>query len=136
LARSRPLHADEFYGTAPGPKTKEELEAARRPTPLRGPEYPTHVYFGETHNHTSYSGDAYMAGNTLSPEQAYRFARGEEVVSSTGVPVKLSRPLDFLVVADHAEGLGLMSQLQEGNPGLTSDPWPRSGQDPQERHGG
>ena len=63
-----------------------------------------------------------MAGNTLTPEQAYRFARGEEVVSSTGIPVKLSRPLDFLVVADHAEGLGLMFQVQEGNPALVSDP--------------
>ena len=118
-----PFDADEFYGTAPKPKTKEELEAARKAySPYAGRKYPTHVYFGETHNHTSNSGDAYMAGNTLTPEQAYRFARGEEVVSSTGIPVKLSRPLDFLVVADHAEGLGLMFQLQEGNPGLTSDP--------------
>jgi len=43
------------------------------------------VYFGDTHNHTANSGDAYMAGNTLTPEQAYRFARGEEVVSTTGI---------------------------------------------------
>jgi len=43
-------------------------------------------------------------------------------VSSTGIPVKLSRPLDFLVIADHAEGLGLMFQLQEGNPGLHYGP--------------
>jgi len=58
-------------------------------------------------------------------------------VSSTGIPVKLSRPLDFLVVADHAEGLGLMFQLQEGNPGLTADPlaaqWAKTLQG---RHGG
>jgi hypothetical protein len=81
-----------------------------------------HVYFGDTHHHTANSGDAYMAGTTLTPEQAYRFARGEEVVSSTGVSVRLSRPLDFLVVADHAEGLGIMYQVQEGNPGLVSDP--------------
>jgi hypothetical protein len=63
-----------------------------------------------------------MAGNTLSPEQAYRFARGEEVVSSTGIPIKLSRPLDFLVVSDHAEGLGIMFQLLQGNPAFTGDP--------------
>ena len=114
---------DETGGFVPTPKTKEELEAARKAySPFAGRTYPTHVYFGETHNHTSNSGDAYMAGNTLSPEQAYRFARGEEVVSSTGIPVKLSRPLDFLVIADHAEGLGLMFQLQEGNPGLVTDP--------------
>jgi len=44
------------------------------------------------------------------------------VISSTGIAVKLSRPLDFLVVADHAEGLGIMYQVQEGNPALVSDP--------------
>ena len=63
-----------------------------------------------------------MAGDRLTPEQAYRFARGEEVISSTGVPAKLSRPLDFLVVSDHAEGLGVMFQVYEGNPAFMSDP--------------
>ena len=63
-----------------------------------------------------------MAGNRLTPEQAYRFALGEEVVSSTGVPVRLSRPMDFLVISDHAEGLGLMYQVYEGNPAFMSDP--------------
>jgi hypothetical protein len=63
-----------------------------------------------------------MAGDRLTPEQAYRFARGEEVVSSTGVPAKLSRPMDFLVVSDHAEGLGLMFQVYEGNPAFMQDP--------------
>ncbi len=62
------------------------------------------------------------AATRLTPEQAYRFARGEEVISSTGVPAKLSRPLDFLVVSDHAEGLGLMTQVAAGNPAFTSDP--------------
>jgi hypothetical protein len=110
-------------GIAPPARTKDELEAARKAySPYAGKTYPTRVYFGDTHNHTANSGDAYMAGNTLTPEQAYRFARGEEVVSSTGIPVKLSRPLDFLVVADHAEGLGLMFQVQEGNPAIVSDP--------------
>ena len=63
-----------------------------------------------------------MAGNRLGPEDAYRFARGEEVVSSTGVPAKLSRPLDFLVISDHAEGLGLMYEVYNGNPAFVSDP--------------
>ena len=105
-------------------KPRSAAEAARGKgySPYAGRKYPTRVYFGDTHNHTMNSGDAFMAGNRLSPEQAYRFARGEEVVSSTGVPVKLSRPLDFLVVADHAEGLGVVTQLYEGNPALTSDP--------------
>jgi hypothetical protein len=97
-------------------------EARKAYSPYAGRKYPTRPFFGDTHNHTMNSGDAFMGGDRLSPEQAYRFARGEEVVSSTGVPVKLSRPLDFLVVADHAEGLGVVTQLYEGNPAFTSDP--------------
>ena len=80
------------------------------------------MYFGDTHHHTANSGDAFMAGNRLTPEQAYRFARGEEVVSSTGVPAKLSRPLDFLVVSDHAEGLGVMYQVLRRQPGVHVGP--------------
>jgi hypothetical protein len=91
-------------------------------SPYAGRTYPTRVFFGDTHNHTSNSGDAFMAGNRLSPEEAYRFARGEEVVSSTGIAVKLSRPLDFLVVSDHAEGLGVMYEVLKGNPALAADP--------------
>ena len=91
-------------------------------SPYAGRKYPTRVYFGDTHHHTSNSGDAFMAGDRLNPEQAYRFARGEEVVSSTGVAAKLARPLDFLVISDHAEGLGVMNQVAEGNPALVSDP--------------
>lgn len=83
---------------------------------------PEHVFFGDTHNHTTNSGDGFMGGDRLTPEQAYRFARGEEVISSTGIPLRLSRPMDFLVVADHAEGLGLMMQVLEGNPAFMSDP--------------
>jgi hypothetical protein len=114
---------DEGAGSMPTPLTSAEAEAAITSySPYAGRKYPTRVYFGDTHNHTANSGDAFMAGDRLSPEQAYRFARGEEVVSSTGIPVKLSRPLDFLVVADHAEGLGVITQLYEGNPALTADP--------------
>jgi hypothetical protein len=104
------------------PRSAAEVARGKGYSPYAGRKYPTRVYFGDTHNHTMNSGDAFMAGNRLSPEQAYRFARGEEVISSSGVPVKLSRPLDFLVVADHAEGLGVITQLFEGNPALTSDP--------------
>ena len=79
------------------------------------------MFFGDTHHHTANSGDAFMAGDRLTPEQSYRFARGEEVISSTGVPAKLSRPLDFLVVSDHAEGLGVMLEVYNGNPAFASD---------------
>jgi hypothetical protein len=80
--------------------------------------YPDRVYFGDTHLHTSYSTDAGMLGNRLGPEEAYRFARGEEVTSSTGVRARLQRPLDFLVVSDHAENLGLAPMIEESNPEL------------------
>jgi hypothetical protein len=81
------------------------------------------VYWGDTHLHTAYSTDAGMIGNTLTPDEAYRFARGEEVTSSTGIPARLVRPLDFLVVSDHAENLGLAPMIAESNPRLLSNPW-------------
>ena len=69
--------------------------------------FPQRVYFGDTHLHTSWSTDAGMAGATLGPDVAYKISRGEEVKSHLGWRVKLIRPLDFVVVADHAENLGL-----------------------------
>lgn len=91
-------------------------------SPYAGRAYPTQVYFGDTHHHTANSGDAFFNGNRLTPEQAYRFARGEEVVSSTGQAVKLSRPMDFLVISDHAEGLGIGYEIFRGNDTLMADP--------------
>ena len=83
------------------------------------------VYWGDTHLHTSYSTDAGMMGNTLGPEEAYRFARGEEVLSAAGMRTRLIRPLDFLVVADHAENLGLAPMIAEDNPDLLKNEWGR-----------
>jgi hypothetical protein len=80
-------------------------------SPYPEQNFPNQVFFGDTHLHTSYSADAGMVGNTLGPDAAFRFAKGETVTSSTGVPARLSRPLDFLVVADHAENLGLAPLL-------------------------
>jgi hypothetical protein len=80
--------------------------------------YPQQVFWGDTHLHTSLSTDAGMLGNRLGPEDAYRFARGEIVVSSTGVRARLQRPLDFLVTADHAENLGLAPMIEERDPDL------------------
>jgi hypothetical protein len=76
--------------------------------------YPSDVYWGDTHLHTRLSLDAGMFGNTLSVEDAYRFAQGEEVESSTGQPVRLARPLDWLVVTDHTDMMGFATDLQAG----------------------
>jgi hypothetical protein len=70
--------------------------------------FATHVYWGDTHLHTRMSFDAYISrGNRLGPDEAYRFAKGQAVTASNGMIVRLGRPLDFLVVADHAENLGV-----------------------------
>ncbi len=84
---------------------------------------PNSVYFGDTHLHTSFSTDAGLMGARLSPDDAYRFAKGKEVVSSTGVRARLSRPLDFLVVADHSENLGLSVMIEESDPELLKNKW-------------
>jgi hypothetical protein len=84
---------------------------------------PNRVFWGDTHLHTSYSTDAGMIGNRLGPDEALRFAQGEKVISSSGTPARLIRPLDFLVVADHAENLGLAPMIEESNPDLLKDPW-------------
>ena len=90
-------------------------------SPYAGRKYPTRVLWGDTHLHSANSGDAFTTGNRFTPEQTYRIARGEEVISATGLPARLSRPLDFVVLSDHAEGLGLITQVYEGNPKLMGD---------------
>ncbi|MGZ8460463.1 MAG: DUF3604 domain-containing protein, partial [Candidatus Deferrimicrobiaceae bacterium] len=75
-------------------------------SPYAGRNFPTRPLFGDTHLHTGFSFDAGAFGARLTPRDAYKFARGEEIPSNTGQPVKLSRPLDFLVVADHSDGMG------------------------------
>ena len=83
---------------------------------------PNRIFWGDTHHHTSYSPDAGLVGNILGPEAAYQFARGEEVTSSSGLRAKLLRPLDFLVVSDHAEYIGLADMLRTSDPVLLDDP--------------
>jgi hypothetical protein len=75
--------------------------------------------WGDSHLHTGLSVDAGLFGAKLGPEEAYRFARGEEVVSSTGQPVKLARPLDWLVIADHSDAMGLVNDLATASPAVT-----------------
>ena len=80
--------------------------------------YPTRVYWGDQHLHTSHSPDAGLVGDRLGPEDAFRFARGEQVRSSTGQLVRLERPYDWLVVSDHAEYMGLPQAFQKRDPDI------------------
>ncbi len=102
-----------------GPKpTSDDHLGVKEYSPYLNAGYPRRVLWGDTHLHTSLSTDAGMIGNNLGPDEAYRFALGETVTSSTGVRARLQRPLDFLVVADHAENLGLAPMIEERNPEL------------------
>jgi hypothetical protein len=91
-------------------------------SPYAGTAHPTRVYFGDTHLHTSMSMDAGAFGNRLDIPEAYRLARGEEVTSSGGLKVRLSRPLDFLVAADHSDNMGFFPSLFAGDPAMLADP--------------
>jgi len=91
-------------------------------SPYAARNFPTNVYWGDTHLHTGMSMDAGAFGARLMPEDAYRFARGEELTSSTGQLVRLDRPLDFLVVADHSDNMGFFPKLYAGDRDMLGDP--------------
>ncbi len=91
-------------------------------SPFVDQHYPNRVLFGDTHVHTSWSTDAGMIGVTVGPVEAYRFAQGEAVASSLGWNVKLIRPLDFILISDHAENLGLADYIKRSDPILLANP--------------
>jgi hypothetical protein len=109
-----------------GELTKDKAEKVFSSKPVYSPyanrTFPSRPYFGDTHLHTSFSMDAGASGTRLTARDAYRFARGEQVTSNTGQPVKLSRPLDFLVVADHSDGFGFFPLVFSGDPTVMADP--------------
>jgi hypothetical protein len=72
------------------------------------------VYFGEQHLHSEWSADAFATGSRQKPEEAYRWAMGEEVVlSTTGEKIKKSTPYDFVALTDHAEYLGVFPSFSD-----------------------
>jgi hypothetical protein len=116
LTMTLPTAAQDAGMATPDNLSPAYTAKAYSPYAQRGfPEWPL---WGDSHLHTSLSIDAGLFGNRLPPRDAYRFARGEEVVSSTGQPVRLSRPLDWLVIADHSDALGLIDDLRAGKPEL------------------
>ena len=105
----------------PNKEAVGKAHGAKQYSPYVGRTYPTRVLFGDTHLHTAVSVDAGTMCR-LGQEEAFRFARGEEVTSTGGLRARLSRPLDFIVVTDHAEMYGLMPQLLQGDAEVVSQP--------------
>jgi hypothetical protein len=87
-------------------------------SPYAQRSFPDQVFWGDTHLHTGLSMDAGLFGARLGLDDAYRFARGEEVMASSGQPVRLARPLDWLVIADHSDGMGFFNDLAAGDPDI------------------
>jgi hypothetical protein len=111
--------------TAQEPAAAPATDAAAAPATASAPAatpYPARVFFGDTHLHTALSLDAGAGGTKLMPEDAYRFAKGEEVTTASGQKARLSRPLDFLVVADHSDQMGLITDLIAGKPEILANP--------------
>ncbi|ARN74320.1 DUF3604 domain-containing protein [Oceanicoccus sagamiensis] len=97
-------------------------EAEKNYSPYAQSTMPRNVYWGDSHLHTGLSLDAGLFGNTLRPDAAWRFAKGEEVVASTGVPVKLARPLDWMVLTDHSDMMGIATDIKEGTDNIMAVP--------------
>jgi len=98
------------------------ISSEQRPySPYADLDYAADVYFGDTHVHTGLSGDAGGAGTRLMPRDSYRFARGEQVTSNTGQPVRLARPYDFYMITDHSDGMGAITDILSGAPNVMAN---------------
>ena len=102
----------------PAEESLSDLYPGKAYSPYAQRSFPSQVFWGDTHLHTALSMDAGLFGARLGLDEAYRFARGEEVTASSGQPAKLGRPLDWLVIADHSDGMGFITDLAAGKPGI------------------
>ncbi len=120
------IHLPSAWSQVPPPPDGKEALSDRYPgraySPYAGRGFPSRVFWGDTHLHSDMSMDAGAFGNRLGLDEAYRFARGEEVTTSTGLKAKLSRPFDFLVVADHSDNMGFFPDLFDGKPHILNEP--------------
>jgi hypothetical protein len=74
--------------------------------------HPRDVYFGNLHVHTGWSFDGYSQGATTTPDQAYRWARGEVIDAGAGYKFQIKgKPLDWYAVSDHSEFLGVFQEM-------------------------
>jgi len=116
-----------FAQIAPTKESLSGLYAGKAYSPYAERNFPDRVFWGDTHLHTGLSMDAGLFGARLGLDEAYRFARGEEVMASSGQPARLGRPLDWLVIADHSDGMGFFNDLAAGDPDIIkydqAKPW-------------
>lgn len=89
-------------------------------SPYAGRDFPSRPLWGDTHLHTSLSFDAGGFGNRLPQPEAYRFAKGEEVITSSGQKARLARPLDWIAITDHSDGMGFIDDLLAASPLVTN----------------
>jgi len=80
------------------------------------------VYFGDTHIHTTFSFDAYLLGNMNTPDEAYRYAKGEGMKNSFGIDMKIREPLDFYAVTDHGFWMGVVDEWADTTTELSKHP--------------
>ena len=108
-----------------GVVSTETVDGTENYSPFVHRSYPDQVLFGDLHFHTEISFDAGLIGTSLNIHDAFRVARGEKIMSNTGQPIQLIRPLDFLAITEHAEMLGLSTAIRTSNPSLLQDDWGR-----------
>ncbi len=116
-----------FAQITPSKESLSGLYPGKAYSPYAQRSFPDRVFWGDTHLHTGLSVDAGLFGARLGLDEAYRFARGEQVMASSGQPVKLGRPLDWLVIADHSDAMGFFFDLEAGDPDILkfdqAKPW-------------
>ncbi|WP_068113155.1 DUF3604 domain-containing protein [Tropicimonas marinistellae] len=125
LAAMVALGAASGAGAFDGSVPAQAVEGTAAYSPFVGRAYPDRVLFGDLHFHTEISFDAGLIGTSLTMHDAFRIARGEKIVSNTGQPVQLVRPLDFLAITEHAEMLGIATAIRGSDPRLLADDWGR-----------
>ena len=107
--------------TFPPKEVADSLFKGKTYSPYAQRGFPSHIYWGDSHLHTGLSLDAGLFGNTVGLDDAYRLAKGEEITSSTGLPVKLARPMDWLIVTDHTDLMGIATDIIAGAPNILAE---------------
>lgn len=97
----------EGEGEAPAEVAAPEAAAMPAPNSERN------AYFGDLHVHSRYSFDAFLFGTVATPDEAYRYARGENLKHALGFEMQMPEPLDFYSVTDHAMFLGMLPAMAD-----------------------